>query len=182
MQRPSATDHQAINGHMWDNDVVVLQALMAGKRVLEIGTCTGKSTVGIAATAASVTTVDWGKGDEQMGAYLPALAQQSIYRYADPELVTCLVDDWVQLFQGLDLDYFQGIFYDAAHQPPYAYEADFLARAAHYKGLIALHDYKPLEEPMRFCVQAIDNFEKVTGRKRYGPLLGSSVVWFTPVR
>lgn len=163
---------------MWPNDVLVLQALMAGKRVLEIGTCTGMGTVGMAHTAEHITTIDWGKGDGQMYAYPPEQAQATIHNYVDPNLVTCIVGDWVEVLANLDLRQFQGIFYDAAHEAPYAYEKDFLASLGYYRGLVALHDYKPAEKPMKQCVAAIDKFEKDTGRRRYGPLPGSSVVWF----
>lgn len=182
MLRPGSVDFRLVHGHIWPNDGIVLQALMAGKKVLEIGTCTGMATVAIASTATHVTTIDWGKGDGQMGAFSPEHAQATIYNYADASLVMCLVGDWVEILPTLDISEFQGIFYDAAHEPPYAYEKDFLATLGGYKGIVALHDYKPTEKPMQQCVAAIDQFEKDTGRRRYGPLPGSSVVWFAAVQ
>jgi predicted O-methyltransferase YrrM len=184
--KPDRNAHKDITGHLWDNDATVLQTLAAGLHVLEIGTCTGKSAVALAATAAKVTTIDWGIGDDQMLPFSTDVALQNIRDFAGPELVEVVVADWTG-FVGIpgttgsacSLGDFDMVFYDAAHVPPYAYELEFLVEAEKFPGLlIAIHDYKPREPEFRYAAAAIDDFERRTGRLRIGPVDGSSVCWF----
>lgn len=171
----------SISGHLYPEEGYLLQALAADKRVLEIGTHHGRSTVAMAATAISVDTIDNYQGDSQIGA--PNLAQ-TIQGIADSKLghkIDILQVDFVKFLSDCDASQYDFIFYDGPHTPP-VYEKHFLdwVIQSGFKGTIAIHDYKPAEHEMRYVVESVDDFEKATGLVRQGPLQGTSIAWFNP--
>lgn len=170
-------------GHLYPDEGYLLQKLFAGLRVLDIGTHHGRSAVAIAATASHVTTLDWGKGDHQIGAPDAGTALRCVQKSGLSDRIHMVTADWTTwtpLIKGYH-GFYTGIFYDAAHTSANPYEADFLElMTAQPDILIALHDYKPWDPSMREAVAAVDAFEQVTGRNRLGPEPGTSVVWFLP--
>lgn len=173
-----------VPGHLFMGDAIVLQEIMSGKKVLEMGTHLGKATVAMAATAASVDTIDWYQGDRQIGGVSFAEAIANIKEAGAAEKVRMFNGDWTAVVrEETKLENYDAIFYDAAHtKEDTAYEwtlLEMLLDKPHI--LVAVHDYKPEEAAMRDVVEAVDRFEQATGRKRQGPLLGSSVVWFEPI-
>lgn len=152
---------------MYDVECEFLQSLATGKRVLEIGTHHGRSASALASSALSVVTVDTYKGDPQIGAPSLALAQENLSAFKNIELI---VGDWRE--QTIDPENYDLIFYDGCHTE----EGAFLSRLLQYRGIIAIHDYKPAEPDMRHVVEAADAFAADTSR----PLLhgAGSIVWF----
>jgi hypothetical protein len=165
-----------VPGHLFETEGRSLQQLAKGKRVLDIGTHHGRAAAAMAATAKHVRTIDWFRGDSMIGAPDKNVVKELIYPL---ENVECLYGNWVewweQMFNHADYDM---IFYDAAHRPPEPYEKDFLALVEDFPGVIALHDYKPNLEEYGLAVAAMDDFAKRTGRTMFGPVAGSSIVWF----
>jgi len=168
-----------VPGHLYEVEGRLLQQLAEGKRVLDIGTHHGRAAAAMAATAKHVRTIDWYQGDSMIGAPDVDKVKELIYPL---ENVECLFGDWFALLMcKLTLfapDTYDMIFYDAAHRPPEPYEKDFLACVADFPGVIALHDYKPELEEYGLAVAAMDDFAKRTGRTMFGPVAGSSIVWF----
>jgi hypothetical protein len=168
----------SVPGHLYEVEGRSLQQLAKGKRVLDIGTHHGRAAAAMAATAKHVRTIDWYQGDSMIGAPDVDKVKELIYPL---ENVECLFGDWVkwwgQIFNQAD---YHMIFYDAAHRPPESYEKDFLALVEKFPGVIALHDYKPKLEEYGLAVSAMDDFAKRTGRTMFGPVAGSSIVWFEP--
>ena len=175
--------YKDVFGHLWDVDAEVLQEIMSNRMVLEIGTHHGKSAIAIAATAHSVETIDWGLGDPQLGQFDVGIIQRNLETTGAADKVTSHIGDWEILIETrLKLNYFDAVFYDAGHLPPDAYEKQFLeaVERQQFRGLVAIHDYKPWDHEMRFLVEAVDDYERRSGRKRQGPLNKSSVCWFEP--
>lgn len=172
-----------VPGHLFIGDAEILQEIMSDRRVLEMGTHLGRATVAMAATAKHVTTIDWYKGDLQIGAVSYQEAIDNIDEAGAAHKVDVYNGDWVAILRdGINIDDFDAIFYDAAHtKEDSAYEGTLLEMLLDRPSiLVAVHDYKPEEAAMRDVVEAVDRFEKATGRKRQGPMPGSSVVWFEP--
>lgn len=170
----------SISGHLYPEEGYLLQVLAANKRVLEIGSHHCRSAIAMAATALHVTTIDNFKGDAQIGAPSLAEAMENIQNSSLADKITLIVADWTKYIASpADLQSYDMLFYDAAHTPENPYEKDFLELCENFKGIIALHDYKPAEEGMKYVVQAVDDFEKRVKRVRQGPLQGTSIVYFT---
>jgi len=166
-----------VPGHLFETEGRLLQQLAEGKRVLDIGTHHGRAAAAMAATAKHVRTIDWYQGDSMIGAPDMDVVKELIFPL---ENVECLWGDWLewweQMFNRADYDM---IFYDAAHRPPEPYEKDFLALVEDFPDiLIALHDHKPNLPEYRLAVEAMNDFAKRTGRTMFGPVAGSSIVWF----
>jgi predicted O-methyltransferase YrrM len=165
-----------VPGHLYTVEGRLLQQLAEGKRVLDIGTHHGRAAAAMAATAKHVRTIDWYQGDSMIGAPDVDKVKELIYPL---ENVECLWGDWVEWWEQMfDQSDYDMIFYDAAHRPPEPYEKDFLALVEDFPGAIALHDYKPKLDEYRLAVEAMDDFAKRTGRTMFGPVAGSSIVWF----
>jgi len=169
-------------GHLTVADAEVLQEVFSGvKHVVDIGTHHGRSAVAIAAVAERVTTIDHYRGDAQIGAPSFEGAKTNLRAAGCLGKVTQIDSCWQRaLLAGhVHLDHGDGVFYDAAHTPRDLYEKDFLQMVLDRPDLtIAIHDYKPLEPDMAHAVAAVNWFEEVSGRRRHGPVPGSSVVWF----
>jgi hypothetical protein len=176
------TAYESVSGHLYDQEARTLQFLAAGKTVLDIGTHHGRSAVAMAATAKRVVTVDNYLGDSQIRAPDIRETLENISRSGLGDKITPVVADWTKWIAGpVDLEAYDMLFYDAGHTFP-IYEKHFLALCDDFTGIIALHDYKTWDDDMRFVVEAVDDFERATGRKRQGPLPKCSVVWFNPVQ
>ena len=170
-----------VPGHLYDSEGRHLQDLAKGKKVLEIGTHLGRSAVAMAATAFHVTTIDHYRGDAQIGAPSLEEAMENIRSSGLAGSITQVVADWTKWIAGpVDLQAYDMLFYDGAHTPENAYEKDFLALCEDFRGIIALHDYKPNEEGMKYVVQATDDFARKTNRPRLLMSAGS-IVWFEAV-
>jgi predicted O-methyltransferase YrrM len=175
-----------VPGHLYPDEGYLLQKLMAGKTVLELGTHHGKSAVAIAATAKFVWTFDTYEGDSMIGAPDYQTAKKSVDEAADN--IALKIGDWSdrevepEVFELMQAEQVDAIFYDAAHEPPHPHEKEFfeLVDEVGFRGLIAVHDYKPAEAAMRHVVAAVDEYAKRSGRKMFGPMPGTSIVWFEP--
>jgi predicted O-methyltransferase YrrM len=172
-----------IPGHLLADEGWLLQRLMAGKKVLEIGTHHAKSTVAMAATAKEVDSIDWYKGDAMIGAPDIRVAEASV-KASGFQNIRLHIGDWtVRAPSMLENGDYDAVFYDAAHAPPDPYEKDFLAwiHSVGFKGLVALHDYKPFEEAFRHTVKAVEDFVQKSGRNMSKPTPGTSIAWFEPI-
>lgn len=169
-----------VHGHLYDCEGRYLQKLAEGKKVLEIGTHHGRSAIAMAATACHVTTIDHYQGDGQIGA--PSL-QEASYNIENSGLankITQVVADWTKWIAGpVDLEAYDMVFYDGAHCPPYPYEKDFLALCTDFRGIVALHDYKPNEAAMQYVVASIDEFSLRTNRP--GTIGAGSIMCFPAI-
>jgi hypothetical protein len=175
---------KSVAGHLLEIEGERLQRLADNKRVLEFGTHHGRSAVAMAATARQVSTVDHYRGDFQIGA--PDIEQTrrgfagsglghkiSLYDCTWQQFV---MDNCILSYLSPWHDDFDMIFYDAAHDQ----EGAFLGFVTDFKGIIALHDYKPGEAGMEHVVRAVDEFSAVTGRPIAGKV--GSVVWFDAIQ
>ena len=170
-----------VPGHVYDEECRLLQKLAAGKIVLDIGTHYGRSAVAMAGTALRVDTVDNYQGDVQIN---PPVMAETLTKIASSGL-----DDKIEIHRADFMEFLEAscaalndygmIFYDGPHLPP-VYEKHFLDFVSEfgYRGIIAIHDYKHWDNTMAYVVEAVDDFEKKTGRVRNGPMPGTSIVWF----
>jgi protein-L-isoaspartate O-methyltransferase len=133
-----------ISGWLTEAEGRALAEFASGKRVLEIGSYCGLSTVCMGRTAEHVTAVDYfdGRGTPQPADTLPAF-KQNIERYGLTEKVTIVHPD--DEIPGPEYD---AAFIDAAHD----YEsvaADIRRCLAVLKpgGLLAFHDYSHPSHP-----------------------------------
>jgi len=156
-----------IHGHMFDDECEFLANLASGKRVLEIGTHYGRSAAALASTAKSVVTIDTYLGDPQIG---PPVLEETRANLAPFNNIILLVGDWKD--QKIDTTQYDMMFYDGCHTE----EGEFLVRLLNYRGVVALHDYKPGEKGMEHVVGAVNAYRDLTKR----PLLfcSCSIVWF----
>lgn len=156
-----------IHGHMYDIECDFLAEKAEGKIVLEIGTHYGRSTSAIASSATFVVTVDTYLGDPQINA--PSL-EETRKNLSIFDNISLVVGDWRD--EDIDPSMYDMIFYDGCHTE----EGEFLALLTNYKGIIAVHDYKPGEVGMAHVVEAVDAYAALTQRKR---LKGAgSIAWF----
>lgn len=173
-----------IPGHIYDEECRLLQKLAAGKTVLDIGTHYGRSAVAMAGTAKKVDTVDNYRGDAQINAPVMAETITKIAVSGLNDKIEIYRADFMEFLQdcGPWLHEYEMIFYDGPHVPP-EYEKHFLdfVIESRYRGLVAVHDYKHWDKEMSYVVEAVDDFEKKTGRIRNGPLLKQSIVWFDAI-
>jgi predicted O-methyltransferase YrrM len=128
-----------------------LGELARGKRVLEIGSYCGLSTVCLARTAEHVTAMDYFDGRATPAPYdTREIFNESIRRYGLDEKVTVAHPD-----DSLPEEFFDLVFIDGAHD----YESvrhDILKATAALKpdGLLAFHDYR--RSPHEFQDSAYD--------------------------
>ena len=124
-------------------EVARLAELATGRRVLEVGSWLGHSTVAMARTAAVVHAVDWHRGDPQAG------WDETLHGFYD-NLTLHDVRDSVVLHVGraetvlplFRTRSFSFAFHDAYHETE-AVAADLheIGRLVERGGLIAVHDY-----------------------------------------
>lgn len=138
----------------WDIPSAVTEAecerlaeLASGRRVLEIGSFLGRSTIALASTAEQVVSVDWHQGDEDAG-WQDTLRvfQYNLARYhaTNVKVVVARIED-ADLEGGFDL-----VFVDAAHDDDsVAIHWQIACSLVKDDGVVAFHDYG------RFNVQAI---------------------------
>ena len=118
-----------------------LADLAEGRKVLEIGSWMGRSTIALASKAKSVVTVDWHEGDFYAGKEdtLPEL-KKNLHRYGvnNVEVIVARIED---VAVDLDTD-FDLVFVDADHSEESAM-AHYLIALYHVRegGLIVFHDY-----------------------------------------
>lgn len=189
----------SVPGHLYEAEGYLLQRLMEGKTVLELGTHHGRSAVAMAATAQNVWTIDNYQGDSMIGAPNWEVTRKVVEEQvvnstefkAHPRLpIRLMIGDWTEdwkegrnvVFDSLERGSVDAVFYDAAHAPPHPYEKEFLQMIedTDFRGLVALHDYKPQELAYKHTVDAIDQYAKRSGRTMFGPEKGTSIVWFEP--
>lgn len=135
--RPSAEDYKSVPGWCSGAEAAALQAYAAGRRVLEIGTWKGRSTIAMAATAEHIITVDHFRGDDYAGRSNPS--EETLQRFGPYlEVIAVCVGDWRIVRQHLDPSRFGLVYYDADHT--YEATADFLDWAAPLGKPLAIHD------------------------------------------
>lgn len=169
----------SVSGHLYEAEGHLLQRLATGKRVLDIGTHHGRSAVALAGTAESVVTVDNYLADIQIQAPDFATTAWNISACGLGHKIRIYREDCFSFIRREGLKNFDMVFYDGPHIPP-AWEKTFLEFALEtgYDGLIAIHDYKGWDPDMSYVVEAVDWYEKESGRIRIGPVHGQSIVWF----
>jgi SAM-dependent methyltransferase len=129
-----------VKGWLTVNEGRKLAELARGKRVLEVGSYHGRSTICMAQTAAKVVSVDWHKGDEGagFGDSEPAF-RANIKRYGVEDKVevhVCRSDDF-KSEEKFDL-----VFVDGAHdQPAVVTDLCLAIRCLVPGGTIAMHDW-----------------------------------------
>lgn len=172
-----------VPGHLHEAEGYLLQKLMEGKAVLELGTHHGRSAVAMLATASWVTTIDNYQGDSMIEAPDWNVTRKCISDSGIAERKTAVIEgDWTERCPQIQSVHFDAVFYDAAHEPPHPHEKEFLQliEGSRFRGLVALHDYKPQEPAYKHTVYAIDQYAKRSGRTMFGPEKGTSIVWFEP--
>lgn len=135
---PNAHPHD-IPGWLLPEEGKALSELARGKRVLEIGSYCGLSTVYLARTAESVTAVDYfdGRGTDELTDTRPQFLA-AIERHGVADKVTiCHPDD------ELPLQEYDVVFIDGAHDYPSARaDGDRAERVLAVDGVIVFHDYR----------------------------------------
>ncbi len=157
LPEPEGFDMPDIDGWLRPEEGAALAELARGKRVLEVGSYLGLSTVCLARTAESVVSVDPhdGRGTEVRQDTLPGLvANLERYRVGSNVHISPYVfgESHASAYAPFDL-----IFIDAAHDE--ASVADDIARALPLLapgGLIAFHDYhSPVDPGVTAAVDAL---------------------------
>lgn len=159
-----------ISGWVYDSECELLSELASGRVSLEIGTHHGRSTAAIAVSAVSVDTIDTYKGDPQIGAPDFNVTSKNLKAFTNVKII---VGDWRE--QQINPSDYGFIFYDGCHTE----EGEFLAILGDYRGVLALHDYKPEELCMRHTVAAIDKF--ANDQQRIIRRGSGSIVWFDAI-
>lgn len=123
-------------------ECLLLAELSRGKRVLEIGSWLGRSTIAIASEAESVTAVDWHQGDPDSGfeETLPGLrANLDRYGITNVEVIVARIEDAAH---ELDPASYDGVFIDAAHDVDSVRGHWWIAqKRCRPGGWVAFHDY-----------------------------------------
>jgi predicted O-methyltransferase YrrM len=138
MNRPDLNEYLTVPGWCSEIEAKALQDAARGKHVLEIGVWKGRSTIAMAATAASILSVDHFLGDDYAGKADPRIETVSRLRpYQD--IVTLCIGKWNKL--PINPSQFGFIYYDADH----TYEAtkEFLEWIYTYplpRPIYAIHD------------------------------------------
>lgn len=133
-----------IPGWLTPNEGKALAELARGKRVLEIGSYCGLSTVCMARTATHVTAMDYfdGRGTPQPGDTLPEF-HKNIERYGLSGKVVAVHPD-----DELPKSDYDVVFIDGAHEyEAVAADVDKAIRALATAGLLAFHDFKHPSHP-----------------------------------
>lgn len=103
-------------GMLTEAEGELLASLAAGKRVLELGSYTGLSTIVLARVATEVWSVDWHGGDAEIGAR-DTLAQldRNLRRYGVRDRVVLLVGRFGAVLPQLAAGSFDLAYIDGAH-------------------------------------------------------------------
>jgi len=137
-----------------------LTSLATGKRVLELGSHFGFSTVVLSQVAAEVHAVDWHLGDAQAGQgdTLPVY-WQNLLQCGRPELVVTHVGRFEEVLPLFKAAAFDLIFIDGAHDGKSVERDVTLAlRLVRLGGVLAFHDYGRFE-----VAPAVDMVAQVYG-------------------
>ena len=109
----TSTDAFEVQGFMPAAGLAILRDLAADKRVLEIGCWKGRTALAMAAVANCVWTVDHFRGDAYTGkAYTLPEAWENLRAAGN---VRVLAGPFEEIMLGLDLAWFEVLFYDADH-------------------------------------------------------------------
>ena len=199
-EMPSATSilrpdsFLSVPGYLYDVEGYLLAELASGRDVLEIGAHLGRSSVAMAYSANSVTSIEHFKGDTMLNE-IPKEEYHKNIRNAGATRKTELVEaDFFSLYaEGkINLLDYSMIFYDGNHQPPLPYERDFFEIIlALYKApriaqderkpqvrILAVHDVKRQEEAFKHTVEACDWFTQESGVPMQGNAEHGSVRWW----
>jgi precorrin-6B methylase 2 len=147
-QAPPKTEFpHDVEGWLTEKEGAILSGIANGKRVLEIGSYCGRSTICLARTAQEVVAVDPhdGRGTPNPRYTLPDI-NRNLARYGCRERVT--------IHQGTSESVnghyapFDFVFIDGAHELE-CVRRDIQAALAHLRpcGLLAFHDYHPAYDP-----------------------------------
>jgi hypothetical protein len=132
-----------VDGWLSSIEGIALAKLAMGKRVLEIGSYCGKSTICMAQTAASVLAVDPHDGratDKPQDTMLSMLKNLASYQLDNVTVERATSADWAATYAGKPFDF---IFIDGDHSRDSVrkdYEIALANLAA--DGVIAFHDYR----------------------------------------
>lgn len=142
-----------VPGWLSEREGLELAKLAAGKRVLEIGSYHGRSTMCMAQVAESLDSIDWHKGDSGSGpgGTLDAF-KDTIQRYDLREKITLHVECTQEAAPNLDPESFDLVFIDAAHdEENVRIDINAALRLVKPGGVIALHDwsYRSVQGPAK---------------------------------
>lgn len=135
-------DWKSVQGFLSEAEGNKLAELADGKRVLEIGSWKGRSTLAIASSAESVVSIDHFRGDGWTGKAntLPEFLE-NIRNNDALGRVHVVVSPFQQALQWIDIDQFDMIFYDADHDlEPLRTALRVMERST--CATIAIHDYE----------------------------------------
>lgn len=135
--RDPVIDKRMPDGWLTEEEAQALASLTAGKRVLELGSYMGRSTVAIARVASLVVSVDRHQGYEQYGVADSLAGWREATR--DFRNVIGMVCDFEQALLLLGGHQFDAVFLDGSHDA--ASVAGDLAAAISLAPTVILHDY-----------------------------------------
>jgi predicted O-methyltransferase YrrM len=132
-----------VPGSLSEAEGSILAELARGRTVLEIGSYAGRSTICMAQTAARVHSVDWHKGDKDVGdTFTVAALISNLTRYSVREKVCLYVGDacgFLPIFPDGSLSF---AFVDGGHTYDQAtHDIREACRIVSPLGKVAVHDY-----------------------------------------
>lgn len=178
----------SVPGYLYPQEGYLLAELASARDVLEIGAHYGRSSVAMAYSANSITSIEHFKGDSMLG----EIPKDEYYKHiqnSGASHKTKLVEaDFFQLVKDgtIQLTDFDMFFYDGNHEPPEPYELHFfeLIYAAMELSkdpkprIVSCHDVKPAEPAFKWVVEAAEFFTAVVGVPMQGNAEHGSVRWW----
>lgn len=158
-----------VDGWLTMPEAKALTRLAYKKRVLEIGSYCGKSTICMAQVADNIVAVDPhdGRGtDRPRNTMMTMLANLARYQVGNVTVEMATSSDWAATYDGESFDL---VFVDAAHDyDSVKADIDVAMRFVRPDGVIALHDYRkvPREHDGGWdpgVTQAVDEFVAANG-------------------
>jgi hypothetical protein len=127
------------DGFLSQKEADALMDLAAGKTVLEMGAFRGRSTVAMALSAKSVTSVDWHEGASEIPQYGSTLEQyrKNIAPYPNVEPIVGRFEDVLPAMKGREFDL---VFVDGEHSKESVIR-DMKLAIAFKPDVIAVHDW-----------------------------------------
>ncbi len=168
-------DWYGVEGWLFENEALKLQELSKGKRVLEIGSYCGRSTVAMASVAKSLDCVDHFRGniDDILGTTDVMKTKTKFLNNTNSwrnkiNLFELEFEDFI--YNTNPNDHYDFIFYDAGHdEEPVTILLEWIKKYE-FQGCLALHDYnKPREFPGTF--NAVNDFKKKVDYHLIGSLI-----------
>src|SRR2546425_8848821 len=134
---------EEISSFVTQRECETLAELAEHKRVLEVGSEFGRSTIALASAAALVCSVDWHRGDEHAGWHDSlAILWNNLDRYGVRERVVLLIGEDQVVLPLLKENLFDLVFIDAFHSYESVHRDIELARPTlKSTGTWAFHDY-----------------------------------------